>query len=218
MVAKPTATPPLSNVSKATSVASLHAYRVLRMEPTRNAQGMTMRYGSTFACLKEDRSEASISACRKWTLGQCRGVGAPMGVGPYRKKRGHVAAPLVDGHDAQPVVAQQPLERVAQRPHRVGNMRLGPQRQHENGAFMRGLHLLLSIMREIAPWHLAWRDLHCGFAGLRWPLGTNTGLKQRHFTQAPRAHIARVCVSSTKICQKPTCVWLSRPTGMMWWI
>ena len=88
MVAKPTATPPLSNVSKATSVASLHAYRVLRMEPTRNAQGMTMRYGSTFACLKEDRSEASISACRKWTLGQCRGVGAPMGVGPYRKKRG----------------------------------------------------------------------------------------------------------------------------------
>jgi hypothetical protein len=60
MVAKPTATPPLSNLSKATSVAS-------RVEPTRNAQG-DARYGPTFACLKEDRSEVdlgSMSRCSR---------------------------------------------------------------------------------------------------------------------------------------------------------
>src|SRR5262249_13458853 len=51
--------------------------------------------------------------------------------------------------------------------------------------------------------------------GLRWPLGTNTGLKQRGFTQAPCTHLARVRVSSTKVCQEPTCVWLSRPIGTM---
>jgi hypothetical protein len=72
-------------------------------------------------------------------LGQ-RGVGAPESVGRYRLDKDScrvaldlVIALLVNGHDAQTVVAQEPLERVPQRPHRIGDARLGHSARTKTG-------------------------------------------------------------------------------------